>query len=217
MEGDAGASQLSPTDANDSPESEVGADDEVNAESASNEAADGSAPDPQAVHGASRVGRGWSIAIVAALVVLSGGLVWAGYRSFGWHRDSEIIARNDAAAVEAAKDCIAATQAPDIATMAASERKIIDCGTGNFRTQAVLYSGLLVQAYQAANVHLQVSDMRAAVDRNNDDGSVDVLVALRVKVSDIELKNQEAGYRLRVKMARDEGRYKIASLDQVAK
>jgi len=31
------------------------------------------------------------------------------------------------------------------------------------------------------------------------------------------VQNQETGYRLRVKMARDEGRYKIARLDQVAK
>jgi Mce-associated membrane protein len=217
MEGDAGASQLSPTDADDSPESGVGADDLV-AETAGNELGDAHSPVPQPVdRAASRIGRGWSIGIVIALVILSGGLATGGYLALLWHRDSERVVRDDAAAVEAAKNCIAATQAPDIDTMAASEQKIIDCGTGDFRTQAMMYTGLLVQAYQAANVHVQVSDMRAAVDRNNDDGSVDVLVAMRVKVNDIEVQNQETGYRLRVKMARDEGRYKIARLDQVAK
>jgi len=217
MEGDAGARQLSPTDADGAPESGVGADDLV-AESAGNEVGEAHPPDPQAVgRSASRIGRRWSIGIVLALVILSGGLATGGYLALLWHRDGERVARNDAAAVEAAKNCIAATQAPDIDTMAASEQKIIDCGTGDFRTQAMMYTGLLVQAYQAANVHVQVSDMRAAVDRNNDDGSVDVLVAMRVKVNDIEVQNQEAGYRLRVKMARDEGRYKIARLDQVAK
>lgn len=217
MEGDAGASQLSPTDADDSPESGFG-DQEVDAQTAGDEPDNASSPDPQLVdRAASRMGRGWAVGIVAALLILSGALAAGGYLCLRWHRGSEVIARNDAAAVEAARNCIAATQAPDIDTMAASEQKIIDCGTGDFRTQALMYTGLLVQAYQAANVHVQVSDMRAAVDRHNDDGSVDVLVAMRVKVSDIEVQNQETGYRLRVKMASDEGRYKIARLDQVAK
>ena len=57
--------------------------------------------------------------------------------------------------------------------------------------------------------------MRAAVERHNDDGSVDVLVAVRVKVTNSEAADQEQGYRLRVKMAPDDGTYKIAKLDQV--
>ena len=40
--------------------------------------------------------------------------------------------------------------------------------------------------------------MRAAVERHNDDGSVDVLVAVRVKVTNSETADQEQGYRLRV-------------------
>jgi Mce-associated membrane protein len=59
--------------------------------------------------------------------------------------------------------------------------------------------------------------MRAAVERDNDDGSVDVLMAVRIKVDNVEASGQEYGYRLRVKMAREEGRYKITKLDQVAK
>ena len=80
-----------------------------------------------------------------------------------------------------------------------------------------LYSGLLVEAYQAANVHVQVSDMRAAVERNNADGSVDVLVPLRVKVSNAQIAEPGAGYRLRVTMVHEEGKYRIAKLDQVAR
>jgi Mce-associated membrane protein len=119
--------------------------------------------------------------------------------------------------MKAAEDCVAATQAPDTAAMAAAARKIIECSTGDFGAQAALYSGLLAEAYQAANVHVQVSDMRAAVERNNGDGSIDVLVALRTKVSNTEAQNQEQGYRLRVKMALADGQYKISKLDQVAK
>ncbi len=128
-----------------------------------------------------------------------------------------VTARHDAAAVEAAKTCVAATQAPDTATMAASAQKIIECGAGAFRSQAILYSSLLVEAYQAANAHVEVSDLRAAVERNNPDGSIEVLVPMRVKVTNSETQNQEAGYRLRVTMVSDDGQYRISKLDQVAR
>ena len=165
------------------------------------------------------MGRSWFIGIATALVVLAGGLAAGGYFvALRLHHDSQVIARRDAAAVEAAKDCVGATQAPDIGAMASSAQKIVECGAGAFRSQAILYSGMLVEAYQAANAHVQVSDLRAAVERNNPgDGSVEVLVPLRVKVSNAESQNQEAGYRLRVTMVFDEGKYRISKLDQVAR
>ena len=110
---------------------------------------------------------------------------------------------------------MAATHAPDVTAMTAAQSKIIECSTGDFGAQASLYSGVLVDAYQAANVTVQVSDMRAAVERHNDDGSFEVLVAVRVKVTNSEAADQEQGYRLRLQMAPAEGTYKIAQLDQV--
>ncbi|BBZ72982.1 Mce protein [Mycobacterium paraseoulense] len=178
--------------------------------------------EPEAVPGEaaerrpSRLGRGWLAGIAAALVVCAAAVGAGGYFALRYHHESQAIARNDAAALKAAVDCVSATQAPDTNAMAASEQKIIDCGTDAFRSQALLYTSMLVQAYQAANVHVQVSDMRAAVERDNPDGSVDVLVAVRVKVANDQTQN-ETGYRLRVKMAMAEGQYKIAKLDQVTK
>ena len=169
-----------------------------------------------AERGPSRLGRGWLAGIAAALVLCAAAVGAGGYFALRYHHESQAIARNDAAALKAAVDCVSATQAPDTNAMAASEQKIIDCGTDAFRSQALLYTSMLVQAYQAANVHVQVSDMRAAVERNNPDGSVDVLVAVRVKVANDQTQN-ETGYRLRVKMALAEGQYKIAKLDQVTK
>jgi hypothetical protein len=166
--------------------------------------------------GPSRLGRGWVAGIVAALVLCAAAVGAGGYLALRYHHESQAIARNDAAAIKAAVDCVSATQAPDTATMAASEQKIIDCGTDAFHSQALLYTNMLVQAYQAANVHVQVSDVRAAVERNNKDGSIDVLVAMRVKVAS-DKANNETGYRLRVKMAVADGQYKIAKLDQVTK
>jgi Mce-associated membrane protein len=237
MEGDAGASRLTPNDTDDpslepdavadeptseesaqeSPESDDAADHEITesdaedpAESASTEAAD----DPR---GTSRLGRSWFVGIAAALVLLAGGAGAGGYLALRSHLDSRATARRDAAAVEAAKDCVAATQAPDTGAMAASAQKIIECGAGAFRSQAILYSGLLVEAYQAANAHVLVSDLRAAVERDNADGSVEILVPLRVVVSNAETQNQEAGYRLRVTMVEEEGKFRISKLDQVAR
>jgi Mce-associated membrane protein len=60
-----------------------------------------------------------------------------------------------------------------------------------------------------------VADMRAAVEKHNDDGSINVLVAVRTKVTNSEAADQEQGYRLRVQMALDNGTYKVARLDQV--
>ncbi len=181
-------------------------------------------PDPEGdgavvrdVPAGSRLGRVWFVAATVLLLLLAGGVGFAGFIALRDYRESQAIARNDAAAMRAAEDCVAATQAPDTAAMANAARRIIECSTGDFGAQAALYSGMLTEAYQAANVHVQVSDMRAAVERNNSDGSVDVLVALRTRVSNIEAKDQEQGFRLRVTMSPADGQYKISKLDQVAK
>jgi Mce-associated membrane protein len=239
MEGDAGASRLTPNDTDEDPSLEPGevADDPTAEESAEDSLKSDDAADPEIAEsdaedlvesasdteaaddpgGTSRLGRGWLVGIAAALVLLAGGVGAGGYLALRSHQDSQATARRDADAVEAAKDCVGATQAPDITAMAASAQKIIECGAGAFRSQAILYSGLLVEAYQAANAHVQVSDLLAAVERNNNDGSVEILVPLRVKVSNAESQNQEAGYRLRVTIVQDEGKYRISKLDQVAR
>ena len=216
MEGDAGTSRLNPTDADETPDESLA----VSTRDQTEHATEEESPEPadEAVQDArrpSRLGVGLVAGICAALVVLAAGAGVGGYLALRSHDDSEAIARADAAAMAAAKDCVAATNAPDTTAMAAAQSKIIECSTGDFGAQASLYSSVLVEAYQAANAKVAVSDMRAAVERHYDDGSVDVLVAVRVKVTNSESADQEQGYRLRVKMASDEGRYKIARLDQV--
>jgi Mce-associated membrane protein len=210
MEGDAGTRRLNPTDAEDPPDESVAATevtDQISDEHTPVADVDDRRP--------SRLGRGWLVGVCAGLLALTAAAGVGGVFAIRDHDQSEVIARAEAAAVQAAKDCVAATHAPDTSAMSASQLKIIECSTGDFGAQATLYSGVLVEAYQAANVQVQVSDMRAAAERHNDDGSVDVLVAVRTKVTNSEAADQEQGYRLRVTMAPDEGKYKIAELEQV--
>ena len=219
QESEGGTDEISPEETSTSfPESEGETEDaiEESDESDADDDAEAEAADTGVGRRPSRLDRGWLVGIAVALVLAACGIGYGGVVALRYHHQSQAMARNDAAALKAAIDCVSATQAPDTNAMIASEQKIIDCGTDAFRSQALLYTNMLVQAYQAANVHVQVSDARAAVERNNKDGSVDVLVAMRVKVAS-DKSNNETGYRLRVKMAIAEGQYKISKLDQVTK
>ena len=211
MEGDAGTGQLNPApDADETPDESLAV---SPPEDPTTEAQTEETPGP--ARRPSRIGRGMAVGVSALLLMLAvaGGV--AGYLLLKANQETEASARSEAAALQAAKDCVAATHAPDTAAMTQAQSKIIQCSTGEFAVQSSLYSGVLVDAYQAANVQVQVSDMRAAVEKHNDDGSFDVLVAVRVKVTNSDTADQEQGYRLRVQMAPDEGTYKVAKLDQV--
>jgi Mce-associated membrane protein len=225
MEGDAGSGQLNPQPVPDDlnhDELEVSGETQpetVPDDAERREAEEGAQTDTVEVpRSRSRLAsRGWLVGVCATLLTLAVALSAGGYLALRSHDDSEAVARADSAAMLAAKDCVTATQAPDASAMEASQRKIIECATGDFGAQATLYSSVLVDAYQASNAQVQVSNIRAAVERHNSDGSVNVLVALRVAVSNSVTQNQETGFRLRVTMAPDNGTYKIAKLDQVTK
>lgn len=203
MEGDAGAGQLNLTDQQDP----------VTAAEPDNQPDQPS--DPQARP--SRLGRGIMTLVLVALLTLTAAVGIGGYLAVRAHQESARIAADEAQALTAAKDCVTATHAPDTQAMIEAQTKIIECATGDFGAQAGLYSGMLLDVYRVANVQVKVSDLRAAVEKHNDDGSIDLLVAVRVLVTNTEKTDEEQGYRLRVKMARDDdGRYKVARLDQVA-
>ena len=221
MEGDAGTRQLNPTDAEDTPDNSVAVSEQEQTghehqDSPATEVADESGQVADGVDRRSpRLGRGWLAGICAALVVLTAAAVVGGILLIRDNRGIEEVNRNDAAALQAAKDCVAALQAPDTAAMSAAQMKIMECSTGAFGVQASSFGGILVEAYQAANVKVQVADMRAAVERHDPNGSVDVLVAVRIKVTNSDVANQESGYRLRVTMTPDQGQYRIDKMEQV--
>jgi len=152
-----------------------------------------------------------ALAVASLVVIASGLLAWFSNRS------GATAARDEVVAVAVAKDCIAATQAPDLKAMTDSQRKIIDCTTENYAPQANLYSSVLTEAYQTVNAKVKITDIRAAAEKHNPDGTIDVLVATRVMMSNVQDKDQELSYRLRVRMAPADGTYKIDNIEPVGK
>lgn len=198
MEGDAGSGQLTPTPT-------LTADETIE-------------PGSQLSAPASRLaGRRWLIGVSAALVAVAVALSALAVVALISHRGTAAADRGEDIAVAAAKDCIAATQAPDVKAMAESQRKIVDCATENFAPQANLYGGMLADAYETVQAQLKVVDMRAAAEKHNADGSIDVLVATRVAMSNIDQQNQALSYRLRVRMVPVGDTYKIDSIEPVTK
>ena len=198
MEGDAGSGQLTPTPP-------LKADETVEPESGF------SAP-------TSRLATSrWLNGVCAAIVIAALLLTAAGVLALFGHRTTADAINGEALAVSAAKDCIAATQAPDVKVMAESRRKILGCVTDNYAPQANLYSGLLIDAHEAAKAQVKISDIRAAPEKHNPDGSIDVLVATRVLMSNVDQQNQELSYRLRVRMQKVGDTYKIDSIEPVTK
>lgn len=212
MEGDAGTSQLNPTD-----EQDVTSQDVVTTEPSAEESIEepGVAGESEGAQRPARIGRGIALTVCAALVILAAAVGASGWFALKSHRESQALAASETAAIAAAKDCVTATQAPDTSAMIAAQTKIIECATGAYAAQASFMSGITLDAYKAANVQVQISQMRAAVEKHNDDGSIDVLVALRVKISNSAEKDKEVGYRMRAQMAPVDGKFKVAKLDQV--
>lgn len=209
MEGDAGSGRLTPTPP-------LTADERPVPELSDHVDDAGTASEPAPVPDSRLSGRRLNMVIggiAAAALVLAAASVLA---LFG-HRASSKAASDEAVAVAMAKDCITATQAPDVKAMAESQRKIVECSSENYAAQANLYSGLLFDAYQTVNAQVKVTDMRAASERHNSDGSIDVLVATRVALSNTQQQDQELSYRLRVRMVPADGTFKIDNIEPVSK
>ena len=211
MEGDAGTSRLNLTDESSAADPDAASPEETT----HHVGAIVDDADPAETRRPSRLGNGWVAGICAVLVLLAAAAITGGYYAHRANERADALARSDEAALQAAKECVTATQAPDTAAMTASQSKILECSTGDFGVQAGLFSSVIAEAYEAANATVAVDELRAAVERHNDDGSINVLVAVRVKITNSEAADQQVGYRLRATMAYDEGRYRIAKLDQV--
>ena len=76
---------------------------------------------------------------------------------------------------------------------------------------------MLADDYQTVQAQVKITHIRAAAEKHNPDGSIDVMVATRVSMSNVDEQDQELSYRLRVRMVPVDGTYKIDSIDPVSK
>ena len=216
MEGDAGSGQLTPTPpltADETVEPHAALSDHVDDAGITATAGNDAAPAAD-----SRLATGrWFTGIIAGIAVAALLLTAAGVLALLGHRRGAAAVSEEAAAVAAAKECITATQAPDVKAMADSQRKIVECSTDSYSAQANLYGGLLMDAYQTVNAQVKIADLRAAAEKHNPDGSIDVLVATRVSMSNSQQQDQELSYRLRVRMVPVDGKFKIDNIEPVSK
>lgn len=166
---------------------------------------------------AARTSRRWPIAIAAVLLLLAGAAAAGGHWARQAHQMSVALDAAHVAALAAAKDCVAATQPPNAAAVPAAQQKLGECSTGNFGDQSTWYGEVLLQAYQAVDVRVRIPEMHAAIERHNDDGSIEALVVFRATVSQTGMADRENSYRVRVTMVPVNGQFRVAELDQVAK
>src|SRR5690349_2855527 len=113
MEGDAGTSRLNPTDADEGLDESLA----VSPESSPEQSPEPDTEETSEDRRGSRLGRGLVAAICAGLLVLAGAGAVAGYLLLKADQQSEKAAREEAAALQAARDCVAATHAPDVTAM----------------------------------------------------------------------------------------------------
>ncbi len=126
MEGDAGTRQLNPTDAEDAPEDSVAVSEPEQTSQEQDSPVTEVAEETGDERRSPRLGRGWLVGICAALVALTAAAVVGGVLLIRDNRTIDEINRNDAAALQAAKDCVTALQAPDTAAMSAAQVKIME-------------------------------------------------------------------------------------------
>jgi Mce-associated membrane protein len=165
----------------------------------------------------SRISRRRLIVIAAALAVAIGGVGAGGYASLRAQEHQQAAARFAAAAISAAKACVAATQPSDVGALPATERALEECSTGDFKNQMNLYGAVLSEAYQAVNLRVRLPDIDAAVEHAADDGSVVALLAFHTTISQDGVPDRANSYRIRVTMVPEGGQYKMSRLEQVAR
>ena len=159
--------------------------------------------------------RNWVVAVCAVLLVVAAALGTGGYLCCGHIPKRGCASRNGGTGSgEGLCNGDPGAGRDRHGGESAQDHRVRD---GRLRRPGHPVQRVLVEAYQAAKAKVEVTNLRAAVERHNSDGSMDILVAIRTKLTNTEVQQQEQGYRLRVRMALDNGSYKIAKLDQVSK
>lgn len=163
-----------------------------------------------------RAPRRWGLGLVAALAaLLVGAAVVGSALMLDWHREDRRAEIQEAAALGYARDFMTMYTSLDPFNANAYADRVLAEGTGEFEANfRERLNEILIQVAQAEPTTGTV--LEAGVQRWNDDGSVDVLVATKVTSTTPDGKTTfESGSRWVATTTREGEQWKIKNLIQV--
>lgn len=164
-----------------------------------------------------RRGRNLLIGIVAVVVVVTVGLIGLnGYLAVG-HRDALADSDEQLGYLQAARQGVVNVLTVNHNTADGDVQRILDDATGAWRDEFTPQSGPFRDVVRKAQVVTTGEITEAGLERVNDDGSAQVLVAAHSKVSNAGgAKDEPRTFRVRVTVAPEGDRLKIAKLEYIA-
>ncbi|RZL79521.1 MAG: hypothetical protein EOP32_19220 [Rhodococcus sp. (in: high G+C Gram-positive bacteria)] len=133
-------------------------------------------------------------------------------------RHSSAVAdrEREAAIIESVREDVTALIAPTFQDAHGSAQKILDGATGDWASQFEPNMDAFAQALTEAQVQSSADISEIGIERHNDDGTTDVLVAATSKVTNSSAQQESTrAWRLRVNVALVDGEYKLAKVDPV--
>ena len=147
--------------------------------------------------------------VIVAFVAISAVLI---------HQHSSVVAARDTDAkiIDSVREDVTALIAPTFEDAQGSAQKILDGATGDWASQFEPNMDAFAQALTEAKVQSSADISEIGIERHNDDGTIDVLVAATSKVTNTAAQQESTrAWRLRVNVAEVDGEYKLAKVDPV--
>ncbi|GGL15275.1 hypothetical protein [Nocardia jinanensis] len=161
--------------------------------------------------------RNLLLGIAAAVVVAIVGLIGVnGYLAVG-HRDAVADSEERLGYLQAARQGVVNVLTVNHNTAEDDVARILDDATGAWRDEFTPQSGPFRDVVRKAQVVTTGEVTEAGLERVNDDGSAQVLVAAHSKVSNAGgAKEEPRTFRVRVTVAPEGDRFKIAKMEYIA-
>ncbi|MFF3574003.1 hypothetical protein ACFYXQ_40275 [Nocardia jiangxiensis] len=154
-----------------------------------------------------------AVALTAAIFLAAAGMSM--YFAVA-HRNSSHEADQRLACVQAARQGVVNILSVDFATANRDVQRILDDATGAWRDEFSPQAQPFIQVVEKSKVVTTADITAAGLEHLNGDGSAQVLVAAHSKVSNSAgASNEQRTFRLRVTVAPDGGRLKIAKMEYV--
>ena len=134
------------------------------------------------------------------------------------HRKSQAPDAANVAAIAVAKDCVAATQPPDLAGLPAAQQELERRAHRDFGNQTAWYGEVLGGGVSGGRTSAcECPRFTQRWNATTKTARSSRWWSFRATVSQTGMADRENSYRMRVRMVLDNGQFKVAQLDQVAK